>query len=196
MKIPTLCLLSTLVALGCTTKENAALVITKVVAPTATTVAPTGGGASTTTCTVDPASAELSYILFNPAENAGQVGLIVSNQMTSSVLVNTILRSETAIFLPDHAVIDYEVLSATPTTLGQQISPASGVEVTPGGTGAVSVIMFPNPSNVAGIVAGTFIRTTFHIEGKLVDNSSVHTSEREFLFRICKTAGCANNVCL
>jgi hypothetical protein len=193
MKIPTLCLLSTLVALGCTTKENAALIITKVVPPTATAV--TGPPASTT-CTVDPATLERSYIVFNPAENAGQVGVIVSNQMTPSVTVNPILRSETAIFLPDHAVIDYEVLSATLTTVGQQISPASGVEVAPGATGAITVIMFPQPSDVAGIAEGTFIRTTFHLEGKLADNSSVHTSEREYLFRICKTAGCANNVCL
>lgn len=193
MKIPTLCLLSTLVALGCTTKENAALIITKVVAPTITTVV---GPPATTTCTVDPGASELSYLLYNPAENAGQVGVVVSNQMTPSALINPLLRSETGIFLPDHAVIDYQVLTANPPTIGEQNSPAAGVEVTPGAIGAISVIMFPQPSALAGVAAGTFIRTTFHIEGKLADNSSVHTSEREFLFRICKTAGCAGNACL
>ena len=193
MKIPTLYLLSTLLALGCTTKENAGLIITKVVEPTATAVA---GPPPSTTCTVDPSVAELSYILYNPAENAGQVGVVVSNQLTPSVNLNIVLRSETGIFLPDHAVIDYEVLTAGAPAIGRQESAAAGVEVTPGGTGAVTVIMFPKPSDVAGLAAGTFIRTTFHLEGKLADNSAVHTSEREYLFRICKTTGCAGNVCL
>ncbi len=33
----------------------------------------------------------------------------------------------------------------------------------------------------------------FDANGKLLDGSSVHTSEREYLFRVCNTAGCGTS---
>jgi hypothetical protein len=39
------------------------------------------------------------------------------------------------------------------------------------------------------------VRVIFHVEGKLDDGSSVRTSEHEYLFVTCNTAGC-NSACL
>ena len=44
--------------------------------------------------------------------------------------------------------------------------------------------------SLAGLASGTIVRVMLHIEGKLLDGSTVHTSEREYLFQICSTAGC------
>lgn len=184
-------LLAAVLALGCADKGNSALSITKVVPPTASTSA-TGPS----TCTVDPTTLEVSYLAYNPAENQGVVGAVVSNQTLSTVALNPLLRLDTSTFLPHQAVIDYEVLSGA-RQVGRQVSPVSGVEVPGGGgTGAIAVIMFPRPSDVAGLADGTFIRTTFRIEGTLNDQSKAHTNEREYIFRICNTPGCAGNKCL
>src|SRR2546425_563546 len=75
--------------------------------------------------------------------------------------------------------------------------PASGV-VEAGAIGTVGVVLFPSRFSAAsaGVAAGSFIRATLHVEGKLLDGSSVKTSEREFLFQTCGTTGCAGNPCL
>jgi hypothetical protein len=190
MKTCTFCLMFALMALGCTTKDSSALVIYKVVPPTAVTQP---GPPPVTTCSLDPAAPELSYILFNPAENVGQIGAVVTNQMANAT-PNPLLADATG-FQPHRAIIDYEVLSG-PNTLGRQVSPVGGVVVAGGKTGTMAVIMFPKPSDLAGVGDGVFIRTTFRIEGTLIDGSNAHTTEREYLFRVCRTPGCARNACL
>jgi hypothetical protein len=191
MKTRTFCLMFALMALGCTTKDSSALVIYKVVPPTVVTVP---GPPVTTTCTLDPAAAELSYIAFNPAENLGTVGAVVTNQLTPNPSGNPLLADATG-FQPHQAVIDYEVLSGA-NSLGRQIVPVGGLVVSGGKAGTMAVIMFPSPAALAGVGDGVFIRSTFHIEGKLNDGSNAHTTEREYLFRVCLAAGCAKNACL
>jgi len=39
------------------------------------------------------------------------------------------------------------------------------------------------------------VRVSFHIEGVLDDGSNVRTSDREYIFVTCSTAGC-NSACL
>ena len=191
MKTRTFCLMFALTALGCTTKESSALVINKVVPPTAVTVA---GPPVSTTCTLDPTVAELSYIAFNPAENLGTIGAVVTNQIVPNPSGNPLLTDASG-FQPHQAVIDYEVLSGA-NNLGRQFSPVGGVVVAGSKTGTMAVVMFPQPGALAGVGDGVFIRTIFHIEGKLNDGSNAHTTEREYLFRVCLAAGCAKNVCL
>jgi hypothetical protein len=195
MKNCALILLS-LAAAACTTKSNSALIITKVVAPTVIT----SGTPPVTTCSVDAGSTETSFLRLNPAENVGQVGLVVQNTIAPTSSVNPALHTDASTFVPEQTVIDYELiptLGSNAQSLGQKVIPTTGVLV-PGGAsvGTVAVIMVPPGVLSATIKAGTFVRTTFHIEGKLADGSSVHTSEREYLFEICTTAGCAANVCL
>ncbi len=178
-------------AAACTTKNNSALQITKVVPPTVATAT----GSTTTTCTIEPGGTEVSFLAVNPAENTGTVGAIVENQALPNLQVNPLLRVDASSFLPHQAVITYEVIGGG-ASIGQQTVPTAGVVVPGGGTGAIAIQMLPKGSVPAGLAAGTFIRTTFHIEGKMVDGSSVHTSEREYLFQICTTTGCAGNSCL
>jgi hypothetical protein len=191
MKTRTFCLMFALVALGCSTKASSALVITKVVAPTSKV---TPGPPAVTTCVLDPAAPELSYLAFNPAENLAQVGAVVSNQMSPNPTANPLLQDATG-FGPHRAIIDYEVLSGA-NNVGRQVSPVGGLEVSGGKTGTMAIVMFPKPSDLAGVGDGVFIRTYFHIEGKLGDGSNAHTGEHEYLFRVCRTPGCAQNVCL
>jgi hypothetical protein len=150
----------------------------------------------TVTCLLDPAAIELTFIRVNPAERSGTVGAIVSNRLATNANINTILRTDTNEFQPHEAVIDYEVLTASPPAIGRQVWPVGGTSVPSGGTGSVGVAMFPNAAAVAGIADGAFVRVTFHINGKLLDGSSVNTAEREYIFQICRTAGCSSNVCL
>ena len=198
MKIRSLILL-TLAAAACTTKNNAALIISKVVPPTAATTGTPP--AVVVTCKIDPGTAENSFLLLNPAENVGQVGVVVQNFIRPTNTVNPLLNADSSTFIPEQAVVSYEVIpqigaNAAPQSLGQKVIPATGVLVPSTGTGSVAVVMMPTGVVPATIKAGTFVRTTFHIEGKLIDGSSVHTSERQYLFEICTTAGCAANPCL
>jgi hypothetical protein len=190
MKTRNAILLLSLVLASCTTKnENSALVITKVIPPTATVS--TVGATQVTSCAFDPAAVEFTFLPFNPAENQGEVAAVVTNNMPTQVTVNAVLRTDSNVFLPHQAVVTYEVVgggSALPTV--PNVVPANGLEVpSAGGSAPVGFLIF-NGINAAAIPAGTFVRTYFHIEGKLLDGSTVHTSEREYLFRICHTTGC------
>ena len=71
---------------------------------------------------------------------------------------------------------------------------AGGVVVQTGGQGTVAAPLFLPGVLPAGAATGDFIRTSFHVEGKLADGSTVQTNEREYLFRICTT--CTTNACL
>jgi len=180
-------LLLALLAASCTAKnENSFLVITKVIPPLATTTGTPP--ATTTSCTFDPASTEFSFLPFNPAENQGLVAAVVANNLASNAALNTVLRIDTNTFLPHQVVVSYEVIGAG-TAPAPNVVPAGGLEIATAGTGTVGFPIF-NGRSLAGIGNNTFLRATFHIEGKLLDGSTVHTSEREYLFKICTTPGC------
>jgi hypothetical protein len=176
-----------LLASSCMTRnENSALVISAVIPPTATA---TGSGATSSLgCKFDPSQAEYTSLPYNPAENRGVVAAVVQNNLTATSSLNTILRTDSTNFLPHQAVVTYEYIPASAgTPPGQTIVAASGIEVPGGGKGTVEVDMFTAPIAVPN---GTTIRVTFHLEGKLLDGSLVHTSEREYLFSFCNVAGC------
>jgi hypothetical protein len=193
MKATRTVVLLALLAAACTTKgENAALVITKVLTSKGTTTA------GVVTCPVIAAGdTELSFILLGP-DNFGQVGLVVDNRIPDPSTQNTVLRTNSADFLPHQVVASYEVLG-TGTVNAPATVAAAGVVVPSKTAGPVIVpALFPSTFGAAagGIAAGTFIRATLHIEGKLTAGSTVKTSEREYLFRVCGATGCAGNPCL
>ncbi len=189
-------LLAAALASACTTKNNTSLVITKVVPPTVTT-STTG-----TVCSFSAGSDEFTFLPINLTENIGNVAAVVEN-MIPNTATGSSLGLDASTFLPHQAVVAYEFPSsangAPPsgvTVTSPAVIPVSGLEVPGGSSSTVGVPMFL-PGVVTGSVPdGTFIRVTFHIEGKLLSGMTTHTSEREYIFRVCTTAGCANNVCL
>jgi hypothetical protein len=186
MKTRWLIPMAALLTLSCMTGNmNSALVVSKLVLGTATTVG------TVTTCSYDPSAVEFDFAQINPAANTGgTMGVVVQNNLTDPASVNPLLRTNSATFHPHQVVADYEVIGGT--TLTQQIIPVSGGSIASGSTGAVLVPFFaPVPTTtLAGIV-----RVVFHIEGKLDDGSNVRTSQHEYIFVTCAAAGC-NSACL
>jgi hypothetical protein len=188
-------LLAAAFAAACTTQNNSALVITKVVPPKAETSTATP---PVTKCSFDPTDPELNFVLVNLTENAGNVAAVVHNFMPPTNSANS-LNLDAAVFLPHQAVVRYEFPGSAPSAVTVQnpaIIPVSGLEVASGESATVAIPMFPAGAITGGVPAGTFIRTTFHIEGKLLGGTNARTSEREYLFKVCDVAGCAQNVCL
>ncbi len=179
-----------LLAGSCTTRnENSALVISSVIPPIASAV---GTGAATALgCKFDPGSPEYTPDLpYNPAENRGSIAAVVVNNLSPTTSLNPLLRGDSTSFLPHQAVVNYEYLpAAAGAAPGTNIIPTTGI-VVPGGGGKGTVGIDIFNGLAVSVPNGTYIRVTFHLEGKLVDGSLVHTAEREYLFRYCTTAGC------
>ena len=171
-----------------TRNENSALAITSVIPATAS--ASGSGATATVSCTFLPATIEFTpYLPYNPVENRGIVAAVVQNNLTSTINLNPILRAESTTFLAHQAVVDYEFIPASAgTPPGQATIPTSGIEVATGAKGTIGIDMFAG--SAITVPNGTIIRVTFHLDGKLLDGSLVHTSEREYLFRFCNTTGC------
>lgn len=173
-----------------TRNENSQLSIVSVVPPIATfTAGPTPGSPGTVSCKFDPGTAEFSELPYNPAENRGRIAAVVQNNLTPTTGLNALLRSDTATFLPHEAVVSFEYIPATAGAApGGNTIPVSGLEVPAGSKATVGINIFSGTP--VSVPDGTFIRVTFSIKGKLLDGSIVQTSEREYLFRSCTTAGC------
>jgi hypothetical protein len=181
-------LLPALLGVSCSTKMNSALVVSKMVLGTLTTLP---GPPPTSYCTYDPGGTEFDFARINPTANSGgTMGVIVENNLLNPSATSA-FRANSATFHPHQAVADYQETQPGGVTVTQQIIPVSG-SVPAGGSGSVLVPFFaPIPATLlTGIV-----RVTFHIEGKLDDGSNVRTSEREYIFVTCSTSGC-NSACL
>ena len=180
-----------LLASACSTNnQRSDLVITKVVE-----AVDDGSGA----CSFDDSANELTFSNLNPTTNQGIVAAVVENRLTDTSTLNPLLRTNTAQFLPHQVVVNYEVLPRTagapsPYSIPRQIVAAGGVVVPTNGKGTVAAPLFLPGIVPAGAATGDFIRTVFHVEGKLSDGSTVQTNDREYLFRICTT--CTTNLCL
>lgn len=191
MKTRNLLVALALLAAGCTTRnENSALVIISVIPPKATVSG--AGPTASVSCAFDQTVPEFTELPYNPAENRGEIAAVVQNNLVSTAALNPQLRAESTTFLPHQAVVNYEYIpSSAGTPPGQTVIPVSGVEVPVAAKGSVGFSVF-NGVTIA-VPAGTYIRATMHLEGKLLDGSMVSTSEREYLFRFCTTAGCGQN---
>jgi len=180
----TACIALVLALAACRDAQRSDLSIVKVVPPTFTPASGTAGPS----CTFDPNADEFSYLPVNLAENLGNVAAVVSNNILDPSTLNSQLRLDTATFLPHQAVVTYEVIGTGTAPTGANIIPVSGSEIPSAGKGTVAVPVFAGAALTAS--AGSYIRATFHIEGKLQDGSKVSTSEREYVFVVCATAGC------
>jgi hypothetical protein len=180
--------LAALLALSCSTgNRNSALVVTKMVLGTPTTA----GTPPVTSCAYDASAVEFDFARIDPTVNTGgTMGVVVQNNLTDPAGVNPLLRGSSATFHPHQVVADYEMIGGT--TLTKQIIPVSGGSIPSRSTGSVVVPFFApvTTTTLTGIV-----RVIFHVEGKLDDGSSVRTSEHEYVFVTCNTAGC-NSACL
>jgi hypothetical protein len=192
-------LLAAAFAAACTTQDNSALVITAVLPPTVTTnTSTTTPPVTTTTCTFDPGGKEFTFLPVNLAENQGNVAALVQNLIGPTNVDNS-LNLDASNFLPHQAVVSLEFPGGAPTGVTVNspiIVPVSGLEVPGGGTATVGIAMLPKGVVTGTVPGGTFIRATFHVEGKLIGGSTVRTSEREYLFQVCTDPGCAQNICL
>jgi hypothetical protein len=181
MKIRWLIALAALLGASCKTNQNSALVVTKMVL----------GEVSGTACKYDPGADESDFAHIDPAANSGgTMGVVLQNNLTDPTSLNSLYRTNSATFHPHQVVASYEVIGGT--TLANQIIPVSGTQITAGGTGPVLTPFF-SPAATATLT-GT-IRVTFHVEGKLDDGSVLKSSEHEYIFVTCSTAGC-NSACL
>jgi len=170
--------------------ERSDLVINKVVPATASVsgTAP----AQNLICVFDISAAEYTPGLpYNPAESAGVVGAVIQNRMPDNSIVNPDFRLDTNTFLPHQAVINYEVIpAAAGAAPAQNVVPVGGNTVPSAGTGVVGVEMFRGLA--LALPSGAFVRTTFHLEGKLLDGTTIKTADREYLFEICNVPGCSH----
>jgi hypothetical protein len=182
MKIRWLIALAALLGASCKTNRNSALVVTKMVL----------GQVSGTTCAYDPGSDEFDFANIDPAANSGgTMGVVLQNNLSDPSTLNQLLRTNSATFHPHQVVADYEVIGGT--TLANQIIPVSGVQITAGGGTGPVLVPFFSPAGTATLTG--MIRVTFHVEGKLDDGSVLKSSEHEYIFVTCSTAGC-NSACL
>lgn len=154
----------------------------------------------TSGCVFNAQDDELSFSTINPAVNQGEVAAVVENRLTNPAGLNIQLRTNTALFNPHQFVVNYEVLprtagAAPPYQIPRQIVAAGGVVVQTGESGTVAAPFFLPGVLPAAAATGDFIRTTFHVEGRLGDGSTVQTNDREYLFRVC-TNCTTTNACL
>jgi len=179
MKTRWLIALAALLGASCkTNNRNAALTVTKMVL----------GTVSGTACKYDPSADETDFASIDPAANTGgTMGVIVQNNLKDPSSINTLFYANSATFHPHQVVADYEVIGGT--TLAGQIIPVSGSQVPAGGSGPVLVPFF-SPAATATLTGE--VRVTFHVEGKLDDGSVVKSSEHEYIFLTCATAGCTS----
>jgi hypothetical protein len=182
MKRRWLILLAALAAASCKlNSRNSSLDVTKVVL----------GKLDNGICKYDPSADEFDFAHINPAANTGgTMGVVVKNQLLDPAALNAALRTTSSTFHPHQMVGDYEIIGGAVTR--GVIIPVSGAQISPGAAGPV-LIPFFSPT-VTTTMTGT-IRITFHIEGKLDDGTTVQTSEHEYIFVTCATAGC-NSACL
>jgi hypothetical protein len=175
-------LLAALAAASCKlSNRNTSLDVTKVII----------GKLDGTLCKYDPSADEFDFAHINPAANSGgTMGVVVHNQLADTASLNALLRTTSGTFHPHQMVGDYEIVGGA-TTRGVIVQ-VSGAQVAPGTSGSILVPFF-SPA-VTTTMSGT-IRVTFHVEGKLDDGSVVQTSEHEYIFVTCATAGC-NSPCM
>ncbi len=181
MKMRIHILLAALLANSCMVKSNrnSAIIITKMVSGKSAGTPPV--------CTFTPGDAETSFATVNPAVVSGVMGVVITNQLAKTDALNSILRTDSTTYNPHQVVADYEVIGGTGVT--GQIIPVSGSSIN--GAGGIAPVLTPFffPAAVKAL-QGT-IRVTFHVEGKLDDGTTVKSTEHEYIFVTCNTAGCS-----
>src|SRR2546423_1257255 len=88
-----------------------------------------------------------------------------------------------------HSILILALLGASCSAKNERSDLVITSVIPPTATATVGFNIF-NGLDTTALPAGAFVRTIFHLEGKLLDGQYVHTSEREYLFQVCRVAGC------
>src|SRR5258708_7414679 len=104
MKSRTHILLVALLATSCFVKsnKNSAIIVTRVVKGASSGTPPV--------CAFSPSDPEFDFANVNPTAVSGTMGVVISNQLTKTDSINTVLRTDSTIFSPHQVVADYEVI--------------------------------------------------------------------------------------
>jgi hypothetical protein len=193
--------LAALVLTSCTTdNKSSALVVTSVIMGTATSVTLPDGTVSTS-CAFAAGTQETEFPIFavnSLNNNNGSAGFVVQNQLVTPPNANTVFISNSTIFSPHQAVVDYEIIGGG-TSIAQQIIPVSGGSVASSSSAVVIIPLFLPTAALAAAkalpAAGGIMRATVRIEGKLDDGSTATTSEHEFVFAVQTAATAVGTPC-
>src|SRR5258708_15860875 len=104
MKMRTHSLLVALLATSCFVKsnKNSAIIVTKVVKGASSGTPPV--------CAFSPSDAEYDFANVNPTAVLGVMGVVISNQLTKTDSINTVLRTDSTTFSPRQVVAAYEAI--------------------------------------------------------------------------------------
>ena len=159
---------------SCSAKNQySSLEILKLVPPTSTAEADAAGAAMD--CGFLAATAEYSMQQFNESRDF-YVGVVVQNNLADNAN-SSIGRHNTNDFIAMQAVTTNEATDGTSISIPEQITPTQGT-ITVGQVGVVGAVLIP--AAVAAKLASdgvTSVRLHTHIEGRLLDGSSVSTNE-------------------
>jgi hypothetical protein len=185
MQMKTLTLAAAFVLLAsCTTQTRTDLVISGVVA-----------GTGTPPACVLPLTGETDFITLGP-DTTGHIGLVVENRLGSTI-ANSKLELDQHDFMPTSAAVSFELISAGTGTVPAPTERPAGGYVKTGATASVGVVLFDSGQIAGlGLTNNAFFRANIYLKGGLSGGGSARTSEREYLFKYCNTAGCAGNACL
>ena len=137
-----------------------------------------------TACKYDPGSKETVFPPFDTA-SALALGVVLNNRLPST---STPTRPESNDFTAEKFVINYESTGTGTVSIAEQTLPAQG-SVPAGATGvAVGVVM---PVTVATTLAGQpSVRVHLYVIGRLLDGTTVKSSDYEFIAVPSATALC------
>jgi hypothetical protein len=185
-----------LAAVACTTdNERSDLVITKAVRPTI--VSSSGGSAS---CEVNTGTSEATFGGLDPTlATSYTMGLVMENRLSTNA--NPVVgRLNTNDFQAEQTRVDYEFPDpAFQGSVGEHVTPANGLVPT-GSSAAIGTVLIPADviatlkNSTSGGNVGT-LRIKARVEGKLLDGSSVKTSQFEYTIRVCTGCGPALPTC-
>jgi hypothetical protein len=182
-------LIAALLAMSCSTDGyRSDLIITTVVTGEATT-STTG-----TTCKFNASDPETLFPTYVPGVSAGAaVGFVVDNQLTDTSTLNTVLRTNSALFNPNAAVVDYQIVGGG--TIPEQRIAVSSASINAGEINAVVVPVFLPAAVQAALPANGQVQITAYIEGKLQDSTTVKTTLHDYVIQVCTGAGCSATAC-
>jgi len=161
-----------LAAGSCSThNQYSSLEIQKLVPPTTSEALDAAGAQES--CAYSTATAEYTFQTFNVTRDF-YIGIVVVNELPNNANV-ALGRLNTNDFIAERAVTTYESTDGTNINIAQQVTPVQGV-VPAGGTAATAGVLIP-AAQAAQLANVTSVRLHTHLEGRLLDGSTVSTNE-------------------
>jgi len=154
-------------------KNNAYLVVTKVIQATVQT------SGQTTGCIYTPDTLEQTFGVFNPGGGFYTHGLVVENRLEDNSLLGP-GRVNTNDFQIEYATIDYAQVDGPAVIMPEQTVPANGLILTKG-KGVTQVDLIPSAVAQAIGASTMKVRVLVQIYGRLLDGTRVKTNTYEYV---------------